>query len=400
MSILIDGATYRFENRADGNRSLNVYGTSPAILANVCLWGSDDDDICQQWVYEESATENRGYLRCKGASNLYLDVYTGSGASTVVGYNAHVYTISNTAYLEVEEISGGYIRIKSMYNGRYLTANQGSGGTSGGTDVNAAGNVYFYGGGLTDNSQDWLPVRLDGDPTPDPEPDPDPGEAQTLVSPYPCAAITAGYEPNVCSCGCYPYSFHIGTDFIGATSDSVNASYVTEIKASGYGRVVHVETPGESTNLGNMVVIKYNNVKKVNGGIYDHVMFRYCHLASIMVDEGDTVYANTPIAIRGSSGAGCASNAAHLHLEVTTDPEDLADVSYSNNETGGTTIDVLDVLFNKNTTSGIGMRKTIKDTEGVFQNRAESGEFCPHGNQWYDGDAIDAIPTATNIIEE
>lgn len=170
MSILIDGATYRFENRADGNRSLNVYGTSPAILANVCLWGSDDDDICQQWVYEESATEDHGYLRCKGASNLYLDVYTGSGASTVVGYNAHVYTKSSTAYLEIEEISDGYIRIKSMYNGRYLTANQNSGGTSGGTDVNAAGNVYFYGGGLTDLSQDWLPVRLDGDPTPDPDP--------------------------------------------------------------------------------------------------------------------------------------------------------------------------------------------------------------------------------------
>ena len=128
MSILIDGATYRFENRADGNRSLNVYGTSPAILSNVCLWGSDDDDICQQWVYEESATEDRGYLRCKGASNLYLDVYTGSGASTVVGYNAHVYTKSSTAFLEIEEISGGYIRIKSMYNDRYLTANQNSGG--------------------------------------------------------------------------------------------------------------------------------------------------------------------------------------------------------------------------------------------------------------------------------
>ena len=168
MSILIDGATYRFENRADGNRSLNVYGTSPAILSNVCLWGSDDDDICQQWVYEESATEDRGYLRCKGASNLYLDVYTGSGASTVVGYNAHVYTKSSTAFLEIEEISGGYIRIKSMYNDRYLTANQNSGGTSSGTDVNAAGNVYFYGGGLTDLSQDWLPVRLDGGTDPDP----------------------------------------------------------------------------------------------------------------------------------------------------------------------------------------------------------------------------------------
>ena len=164
MSILIDGATYRFENRADGNRSLNVYGTSPAILSNVCLWGSDDDDICQQWVYEESATEDRGYLRCKGASNLYLDVYTGSGASTVVGYNAHVYTKSSTAFLEIEEISGGYIRIKSMYNDRYLTANQNSGGTSSGTDVNAAGNVYFYGGGRPTSARTgcrygWMAAR-------------------------------------------------------------------------------------------------------------------------------------------------------------------------------------------------------------------------------------------------
>ena len=169
MSILKDGATYRFENRADGNRSLNVYGNSPSILANVCLWTSDDDDICQQWIYEEESGD-RGYLRCKGASNLYLDVYTGSGASTVVGYNAHAYTKSNTAYLEIKEISGGYVRIKSMYNGRYLTANQNSNGTSGGKDVNAAGNVYFYGGGLTDRSQDWLPILLKDNPNTGDEP--------------------------------------------------------------------------------------------------------------------------------------------------------------------------------------------------------------------------------------
>lgn len=43
-----------------------------------------------------------------------------------------------------------------MYHGRYLTATQNGGGTSGGTDVNAPGNVYFYGAGLTDLSQDWL----------------------------------------------------------------------------------------------------------------------------------------------------------------------------------------------------------------------------------------------------
>ena len=202
MSILKNGATYRFSNRAAENevngkgRSLNVYGNSPSSEANVCLWTSDDDDICQQWVYEASATEDRGYLRCKGLGEedeeLYLDVYTGPGVSTVVGYNAHAYPIGNTAYLEIEEISGGYVRIKSMYNGRYLTTNQGSNGSSTGKDVNAAGNVYFYGGGLTDRSQDWDPILLDeGD---DGESGSDNYDRNYLVYPTKYMKITQNYE--------------------------------------------------------------------------------------------------------------------------------------------------------------------------------------------------------------
>lgn len=175
---LVNGATYRLENRADPNRSLNVYGTSPASLANVCLWSSDDDDICQQWVYK--VVNGHKYFACKANQNLALDLYTGSGSSNVTNYNAHVYAPSSTSYVEIEDSTGDYIQIRlEDYSNKYLTANQGSNGTSGGKDVNAAGNVYFYNGGLTDYSQDWLPVRLDGGPTPDPDPDP---EAQMTLA--------------------------------------------------------------------------------------------------------------------------------------------------------------------------------------------------------------------------
>ena len=164
---LVNGATYRLENRADGRRSLNVYGNSPTSLANVCLWTSDDDDICQQWIYKKSGS--REYFVCKGNPSLALDLYTGSSSTAnVKGYNAHAYAPSETSYVTVEEITGGYIRIKLNYNDRYLTANQGSNGTGTGKDVNAAGNVYFYDGGLTDRSQDWEPIRLDGGTDPDP----------------------------------------------------------------------------------------------------------------------------------------------------------------------------------------------------------------------------------------
>ena len=190
---LVNGATYRFENRADPNRSLNVYGNSPASLANVCLWTSDDDDICQQWVYR--VTGGHAYLLCKGNQNLALDLYTGSGSSTVKNYNAHVYAPSETSYIEIEESDGDYIQIKlEDYSNKYLTANQGSNGTSGGKDVNAAGNVYFYNGGLTDDSQDWLPVRLDGGSDPDPDPEPGEYDKNYLIYPTDVMNITQSYN--------------------------------------------------------------------------------------------------------------------------------------------------------------------------------------------------------------
>ena len=316
MSILKDGATYRFENRADGNRSLNVYGTSPVSLANVCLWGSSSDDICQQWVYEASANGNRGYLRCKGASGLYLDVYTGSGAANVVGYNAHVYAISNTAYLEIEEIAGGYIRIKSMYNGRYLTANQGSGGTSGGKDVNAAGNVYFYDGGLTDRSQDWLPVRMDADPTPDPKPEPSDG--QNLIFPVNNARITAGYK--VSKYETLGYGRHYGTDYVDA--DHIGEIGNRNIMASGLGKIYR---SGWDRNVGYFACIVYPDALIMENGrrTKKDVAVRYWHMKSLdiptVTDTTNPVEISKNEVIGTMGQEGKVANGIHLHVECDTD---------------------------------------------------------------------------------
>ena len=316
MSILKDGATYRFENRADGNRSLNVYGTSPVSLANVCLWGSSSDDICQQWVYEASANGNRGYLRCKGASSLYLDVYTGSGAANVVGYNAHVYAISNTAYLEIEEIAGGYIRIKSMYNGRYLTANQGSGGTSGGKDVNAAGNVYFYDGGLTDRSQDWLPVRMDADPTPDPKPEPSDG--QNLIFPVNNARITAGYK--VSKYETLGYGRHYGTDYVDA--DHIGEIGNRNIIASGLGKIYR---SGWDRNVGYFACIVYPDALIMENGrrTKKDVAVRYWHMKSLdiptVTDTTNPVEISKNEVIGTMGQEGKVANGIHLHVECDTD---------------------------------------------------------------------------------
>ena len=316
MSILKDGATYRFENRADGNRSLNVYGTSPVSLANVCLWGSSSDDICQQWVYEASVNGNRGYLRCKGASGLYLDVYTGSGAANVVGYNAHVYAISNTAYLEIEEIAGGYIRIKSMYNGRYLTANQGSGGTSGGKDVNAAGNVYFYDGGLTDRSQDWLPVRMDADPTPDPKPEPSDG--QNLIFPVNNARITAGYK--VSKYETLGYGRHYGTDYVDA--DHIGEIGNRNIIASGLGKIYR---SGWDRNVGYFACIVYPDALIMENGrrTKKDVAVRYWHMKSLdiptVTDTTNPVEISKNEVIGTMGQEGKVANGIHLHVECDTD---------------------------------------------------------------------------------
>lgn len=159
---LVNGSTYRLQSRADSRRSLNVYAASgtASSLANVCLWTSDSADICQQWTYKVSG--NNKYFVCKSNTSVALDLYTGGTAGDKVhNYNAHVYAPSNTSYIIISDTDSGYIKIRlANYSNKYLTANQGNNGTNTGKDVNAAGNVYWYDGGLTDGSQEWKPVLV------------------------------------------------------------------------------------------------------------------------------------------------------------------------------------------------------------------------------------------------
>lgn len=184
--ILENGATYRFlsreaENDAGTNgkgRSLNVYGTQPTSLANVCLYTSDDNDICQQWVYVEENREK--YLKCKGNTDLALDLYT--GASSVVGVrncNAHAFEPSKTSCIEVEDAGGGYIYIRLSdfdHRNKYLAANAGANGTNSGKSFNGNGNVYFIEFNEGDPMPAWKPILLAAPPDPKPPVGPEPGD--------------------------------------------------------------------------------------------------------------------------------------------------------------------------------------------------------------------------------
>ena len=248
---LINGATYRLACRAENkNRSLNVYGTTPQKLANVCLFRSKNSDICQQWVYREE--NGRRYFVCKGNTGLALDLLTDPSAGSN-DYNAHVYPPSSTSYLVIEDASDknyDYIRIRlANYTNKYLTANQGSDGTSGGRDVNAAGNAYWYKGGLTDFSQDWEPILLEKPAQPEPEPT----IGQKLIFPVNNLQINVGYkvpiyltDPATAGIG-----QHYGSDYLEYKEVTANS-----IIASGDGKIYR---SGYDSNVGYFACIVYPN---------------------------------------------------------------------------------------------------------------------------------------------
>ena len=304
-----ENVTYRLESRADTSRSLNVYGTTPKSLANVCLYKSDDNDICQQWLYEKK--DGHEYLVCKGNSNLVLDLFTGSSSvNKVKDYNAHVYTRSNTAYLEFEETTDGYVRIclaDSSYPNKYLTANQGSNGTSGGKDVRASGTVYFYAGGLTDYSQDWKLIPLNGGTTPDPVP----GNGQKLRLPINGDNCLSASR-NTSSTGAYALQYgqpHYGGDIACANG--------TTLKGLGVGKVVGANW---NDTEGYYVSVRYNSCIPVNGNSVTDIVVRYFHMKSLNVDVNDDVTISTILGYSGNTGAW-AFKANHVHIEVDRDTE-------------------------------------------------------------------------------
>ena len=306
-----NNATYRFICRADKNRSLNVYGDSgsvPSAQTNVCLYTSGANNTCQQWIYKESGGNK--YFVCKKNPNLALDMYTGS-TSGQTNVNAHVYAPSNTSYLAFEDTDSGYIKIRlSKYSNKYLTANQGDNGSNTGRTTHDKGNVYWYAGGLTDHSQEWKPVLVDGGGSSGGE-----HSEQNLAVPINHAKIQCGYHnphktpaskwqqcPLYSTLGSFAKAGHFGMDFTGSE---------TPFYASGNGIVLGLSKNANNV-IGKWLAIKYYNVKG-----YGDIVARYFHLNDISVSVGQKVNLSTLVATYGATGNYVTG--AHLHVELDTD---------------------------------------------------------------------------------
>lgn len=312
---LVNGKTYRFASRADSGRSLNVYaaaGSAPS-LSNVCLWTSSSTDTGQQWVYKKVG--NNEYLVCKENGSVALALYTGS-ASGQTNVNAHVYAPSSSSYLKFEETDSGYVKIRlANYSNKYLTANQGSNGTGNGRTAGSAGNVNWYAGGLTDHSQEWWPIPVDGGGGGEPVV---PGDGQYLALPINQCTITAMYQED--SYPAYNHEYdaagHFGLDMFG----SVNPFY-----ASGIGKVIGVGGT-QTTGVGYWAAVQYDNVytwsmsndslKKIPS-----IVMRYFHLQSTpKLTPGQRVDMDTVIGTFSNTGILQAQGMKpHLHVEVDTD---------------------------------------------------------------------------------
>ena len=347
-----NGATYRFlsreaENDAGTNgkgRSLNVYGTQPTSLANVCLYTSDDNDICHQWVYVE---ENRKkYLKCKGNTDLALDLYT--GASSVVGVrncNAHAFKPSETSCIEVEDAGGGYVYIRlsdDLYRNKYLAANAGVNGTNSGKSFNSNGNVYFTDLNEGDPLPAWKPILLAAPPDPKPPVGPEPTEEVTVTN---MPANVYGQKPGEEKDTEY---FHPKSGMRNGTW-SANGGADIEQKMRNYYYTVYKTYPvSNSQYLYNFYGAKVSGTKKYHLGvdichgqgspiysahsgkviyirpengqvaIYDgRYTYHYLHMTNIKVNLNDTVVAGeTNIGLEGKEGW---ANGFHVHLEIYKD---------------------------------------------------------------------------------
>ena len=165
MALIADGRlfvgkTYMLINKADGNRALAVWRDSlnaAGNLSNVCILGTNSNDTAQHWKLVKI---NSNYYAFQSVANpeKCLDLYTGSG--TGANSNAHLYTPSETSYLDFEV--GTYsntVRIKlagTTKNGYYLTANVGSDGTKDGKSNTDAGNVFFQKYEIYGDAKDWI----------------------------------------------------------------------------------------------------------------------------------------------------------------------------------------------------------------------------------------------------
>ena len=328
---LVNGATYRLVNRADAARSLNVFGSSgstPPSLTNVCLYGTDVNDLCQQWIYKESGTKK--YFVSKANPSLALDMFTGSTAGQR-NINAHVYAPSDTSYISYKETSLGYIRIwLSDYVDKYLTGNRGDGSNSGRTDDDQ-GNVYWAKGKENDYRQEWKPMLVSGGGTPDP------GKDITVTG------MPLGNTEK----------FHPGSGMVNGTWSQNGGTAKANAVKEFYKKVFKASSAPDSLCLYNLFGAAYSvdgywgkyhsgidmfsdgsskiysaltgEVTAVGGtygivAIYDKnkdVTYLYLHMNTANTDAvvGQTIYKGDFLGVQSNVGLG-GNGGQHLHIEV------------------------------------------------------------------------------------
>ena len=118
---------------------------------------------------------------------------------------------------------------------------------------------------------------------------------QKLILPVNNSILTEGYSNS-----------YYGHDVETTTN-------IKTVYASGKGKVI---TAGKDTILGNVVIIRYDNVFDKQSNKIINVIIRYCHLASITVAKNRTVTKDTKIGTIGKTGN---TSKVKLYYEVDTD---------------------------------------------------------------------------------
>lgn len=127
---------------------------------------------------------------------------------------------------------------------------------------------------------------------------------QKLILPINKCLVTA-------SCKTAAYKARFGFSHYGA--DMVSSSGQSTVYASGNGIVL---ATGLDSLLGNVVIIRYDDVLNHKTGEVRSVIARYFHLHQILVQPDMVVDSDTKLALYGNTGKYSAG--AHLHIEFDT----------------------------------------------------------------------------------
>lgn len=130
---------------------------------------------------------------------------------------------------------------------------------------------------------------------------------QKLILPINSAKLTASMKTE-------SYRTRFGFEHYGV--DMVSASGTRTLYASGVGKVV---AAGRDNVVGNVLAVCYLCAYHRPTGKPMDVVFRYFHLESFLVSQGDLVTKDTKLGLYGNTGS--LKMAYHLHLEADTDIE-------------------------------------------------------------------------------